>query len=184
MDGITTDWEPENYAGFQPALLLGRLVYSDLVYAGARSWGYWKAMEVNGNHALISLFPSENNLMKGGYASTNKMLWVLGNYSFFIRPGYKRIGVQGADDLDTLVSSAYLASDNSRIVVVFVNSSFDWIPVSLTFMQNGHGNIKKVSGFRTDDRHDLARMNLPEKFRPGSEYTIPPRSVITMVFEN
>lgn len=183
MDGFTSDWKPDNYADIQPALLLGRIVYSDLVYAGAKSWGYWKGMEVNGNHALVSLYPSEGNLLKGGLVRTNKMLWALGNYSFFIRPGYIRIDLQGADDLDNLVSSAYLAPDNSRIVAVIVNSSFKMIPVRVSFLQSWDKKIKKVSVYKTDDRTDLANMYLPEKFLPGTEYMVPPRSLITMVFD-
>lgn len=183
MDGFTTDWVPENHSGIQPALLLGRLVYSDFVHAGATSWGYWKGMEINGNHALVSLYPTDGDLQKGGLVRTNKMLWALGNYSFFIRPGYIRIDLQGADDLDTLVSSAYLAPDKSRIVAVHVNSSFKMMPVRVSFLQSSDKKIKKVSAYKTDDRTDLGNMYVPEKFLPGTEYRIPPRSLITMVFD-
>jgi O-glycosyl hydrolase len=183
IDGFTSDWKSGNYADIQPALLLGRLVYGDFVYAGARSWGYWKGMEVLGNHALISLYPTDGDLQKGGLAGTNKMLWALGNYSFFIRPGYIRIDLQGADDLNTLVSSAYLAPDKSRIVAVYVNSSFKMLPVSVSFLQSSDKKIKKVSAYKTDDRTDLGNMLVPEKFLPGTEYRIPPRSLVTMVFD-
>ncbi len=183
IDGFTSDWKPDNYADIQPALLLGRLVYGDLVYAGAGSWGYWKGMEVNGNHALVSLYPTNGDLEKGGLVRTNKMLWALGNYSFFIRPGYIRIDLQGADDPDTLVASAYLAPDKSRIVAVYVNTSFKTMPVCVSFAQSRDKIIKKVSVYKTDDRSDLANMNVPEKYLPGTEYRIPPRSLITMVFD-
>lgn len=183
MDGFTSDWEPVNYVGIQPALLLGRLVYSDLVYAGAESWGYWKGMGENGKHALISLYPTDDGLLKRGLVYTNKMLWALGNYSFFIRPGYTRIDLQGADDLNTLVSSAYLSPDKSRIVVVCVNSSSEMIPVSVSFLHNWNEKIKKVSVYKTDNRTDLANMYVSEKFMPGTEYMVPPRSLITMVFD-
>jgi hypothetical protein len=140
-------------------------------------------MEVNGNHALVSLFPTDGDLQKGGLARTNKMLWALGNYSFFIRPGYIRIALQGADDLDTLVSSAYLAPDKSCIVAVFVNSSFEIVPVSVSFLQGWDKKTRKVSVYKTDDRTDLANMYEPEKFFQGTEYLIPPRSLITMLFD-
>src|SRR5699024_5929269 len=35
MDGFTADWKPENYTDIQVALLMGRLIYSDMVYANA-----------------------------------------------------------------------------------------------------------------------------------------------------
>jgi hypothetical protein len=181
MDGFAPEWEPANYAGMQPALLLGRLVYGDFVYAGSRAWGYWKGMEVNGNHALVSLYPTDGDLLKGGLIHTNKMLWALGNYSFFIRPGYKRIGLWGADDLDTLVASAYMAPDKSRIVAVFINSSFERIPVSVSFLNGYDKKVKKVSVFRTDERSDLANMYVSEEFSSDTKYEIPPRALITMV---
>lgn len=183
IDGFTSDWKPDNYSDIQPALLMGRLVYGDLVYAGARSWGYWKGMEVNGNHALIALYPTDGDLKKGGFVRTNKMLWALGNYSFFIRPGYKRIDLEGADDLNTLVGSAFLAPDKSRIVAVYINSSFETVPVSMSFFQSWDEKVKKVSVYKTDDRTDLANMYVAEKFLPGAEYMIPPRSLVTMVFD-
>ncbi len=183
MDGFTQDWEPENYAGIQPALLLGRLVYGDMVFAGAKAWGYWKGMEVNGNHALVSLYPTGGDLLKGGIIRTNKLLWALGNYSFFIRPGYIRIGLRGAEDLDTVVASAFMAPDKSRIVIVFVNSSFTMAPARISFLRGWNKKVKKVAAFRTDDRTDLVNVFLPEKFSPKEEYNIPARSLITMVFD-
>lgn len=183
MDGFTSDWEPDNYAGIQPALLLGRLVYSDFVYAGAKAWGYWKGMEVNGNHALISLYPTDGDLLKGGIIRSNKMLWALGNYSFFIRSGYVRISLRGAEDLNSLVASAYQAPSQSRIVVVYVNSSFEMIPVRITLLQGWNEKVKKVSIFRTDERSDLANMCVPENFSKDVEYAIPPRSLVTMIFD-
>ncbi|HBL77093.1 MAG TPA: beta-glycosidase [Prolixibacteraceae bacterium] len=183
MDGFTPDWEAVNYAGMQPALLLGRLMYGDFVYAGAKAWGYWKGMEINGNHALVSLYPTDGDLLKGGLIRTNKMLWALGNYSFFIRPGYTRIGLWGADNPDTLAASAYMAPDKSRIVAVYVNSSFETIPVSISILQGYDKKVEKVSVFRTDDRTDLANMYVPEKFSSDTEYEIPPRSLVTMVFD-
>lgn len=183
IDGFTPGWQPVNYAGMQPALLLGRLIYSDFVYAGAESWGYWKAMEVDGNHALISLYPTDGDLLKGGFVRANKLLWALGNYSFFIRPGYIRIELLGADDLNGMVASAYLAQDNSRIVTVFVNSSFANIPVNVVFTNQGSRKVKNIAIFKTDDRTDLARMDVPGEFLPTTTYAIPPLSLVTMTFD-
>lgn len=183
IDGFTPDWQPENYAGMQPALLLGRLVYSDFVHAGAISWGYWKGMEVNGNHALISLFPTDGDLLKGGRVRSNKLLWALGNYSFFIRPGYTRIDVHGADDLNSLVTSAFIAPDQSRIVAVFVNSSFEQVPVNISFLQEWNEKVRKISVYKTDERADLTRMYESEQFSPKGEYMISPRSIVTVAFD-
>ena len=116
-------------------------------------------------------------------AVESKTLWALGNYSFFIRPGYIRIGLQGADNLDTLVASAYQAPDKSRVVAVFVNSSFEIIPIKMSLLQGGNEKVKKVSIYKTGERSDLANMCVPEIFSHDVEYIIPPRSLITIVFD-
>ncbi|MDR2626625.1 MAG: beta-glycosidase [Dysgonamonadaceae bacterium] len=181
MDGFLPGWECDNYAGMDVALLLGRLIYGDMVYANAKSWGYWKAMEINGNHALISLFPKNGNLSGGGAVRTNKLLWALGNYSFFIRPGYTRIALEGADDLNTVVGSAYLSPEKLRIVIVFVNSSFDNISVKTILPGNDAKKIKKATVFCTNEHTDLA--NIRNMKNMNTDITLTPRSIITLVLD-
>ncbi len=183
MDGYTDDWSPDNHADMQVALLMGRLIYGNMVYANATAWGYWKGMEVNGSHALISLFPKDGNVMSGGMVRSNKLLWALGNYSYFIRPGYKRIGSAGADDLDTMVSTAYLSPDKTRVVAVFVNSAFDAAPVTVGFLRDFPKRIGRVSMFRTDGNTDLANLYVDDQYRADRQFVMAPRSVTTLVFE-
>lgn len=183
MDGFTADWKPDNYADMQVALLMGRLIYSSMVYADAAAWGYWKGMEINGNHALISLFPKDGNIASGGAVRSNKLLWALGNYSFFIRPGYKRIALEGADELDSLAGSAYLSADGSRIVAVFVNSVFDALPVKVDFPATVVKRIKGVSVFRTDNSTDLGNLHIDRQYTADRQFVMAPRSITTLVFE-
>lgn len=183
MDGFTEGWVPDNYADMQTALLMGRLIYGNMVYANATGWGYWKGMEIKGNHALISLFPEDGNIMSGGVVRSNKLLWALGNYSFFIRPGYERIDVAGADDLDTLVASAYISPDRSRIVVVLVNSTFSSSPVEISFPDSVLNDIKHVSVFRTDGRTDLGNLDVSTQFPADGQFIISPRAITSMVFQ-
>ena len=57
----------------------------------------------------------------------SKMLWALGQYSWFIRPGMKRVetGLTGdkvrEDINDDVLVSAYKTIDNKKLVVVIVN---------------------------------------------------------------
>ncbi len=180
MDGFSADWAPDNHADIQVGLLLGRLVYSDFVHAGATAWGYWKGMEVHGNHALVSLFPNGGDLHNGGLARPNKLLWALGNYSHFIRPGYRRIAATGADDLDGLVASAYLAPDGGRIVAVLVNSSFEAIPVRFGLPADLADRVGGVSAYRTDGKMDLGNLAIHQTH--DRSLLVAPRSLTTVVF--
>lgn len=183
MDGFTADWKPDNHTDIQVALLMGRLIHSNIVHANATAWGYWKGMEIKGDHALISLFPKDGNIKNGGSVRSNKLLWALGNYSFFIRPGYKRVALEGADDLNTLAASAYIAPDKSRIILVLVNSTFDVPTVQINFPGAFSKKINAVSLFRTDQQTDLANMHIDSQYTAGRPFTIAPRSVTTMVFQ-
>lgn len=180
MDGFTSDWKDENGGGIQEALLLGRLIYSDVVYAGSESWSYWKGMELNGSRSLIGLYAKDNNIFNGGTAATNKILWALGNYSFFVRPGYKRISLSGADDLNTLIGTAFIAPDHTKIVVVFTNSSFNKEQISIQLPKTFKRKGQKVTVYRTDERTDLAYILSGDL---TSSYSVEPRSLTTFVIE-
>lgn len=181
MDGFTSDWDKGNYANMQAALLMGRLIYADMTVANAEAWGYWKGMELKGDHSLIALYPYEGNIHNGGSVVANKMLWALGNYSFFIRPGYKRIFVDGADDLENLVASAYIDPLQSCIVLVFVNTSFDKQKIDIHIPEVYQKKLQNIAVYRTDDRTDLACI---QSFKHiPNDYEIIPRSLTTIVFK-
>ncbi len=74
----------------------------------------------------------DGNIFQGSTVSANNILWALGNYSFFIRPDYQRIALEGADDLNTLVGSAYIVLEHKRMMLVFVNSGHEAEKVKIT----------------------------------------------------
>ena len=177
--GITADWCKGNHADIQAALMMARIMHSDFVDTDAVSWCYWKGMELYGNHALVSLYPNDGDIHKGGYPAANKMLWVLGNFSRFVRPGYVRVALDGADDLDELAGSAYLSPEGDRLVAVFVNSSFEDMPIEMTLSKAWKKKPSEVQSYRTDDRHDLAKVTTGN----GLEHTIAARGVTTIVID-
>ncbi len=58
-------------------------------------------------------------------SSTSKILWGLGNYSKFIRPGADRIALTGLDEQarSGLLGSAYKDDNEKTVTAVFVNDS-------------------------------------------------------------
>lgn len=177
--GITADWARGNHADMQAALMMARIIYSDLVDTDAVSWCYWKGMELKGDHALISLHAKDGDIHKGGYATPNKMLWTLGNFSRFIGQGYTRIDVDGADDLDALTAAAFMSPDADRLVAVFINSSFDDKFVELSLPKAFKNKLSSVTSYRTDARHDLAKTVTGQ----GCSHTIGARGVTTVVID-
>ncbi len=105
-------------------------------------------------------------------------MWALGNYSFFIRPGYSVVSMTGADDLDTVAGTAYIAPDKSRIVMVFVNSGFSEEDISILLPKNYEKRISKVSVYVTDAGHDLS---MEGNAKRRMEWKLAPRALSTIV---
>lgn len=177
--GITEDWIPGNHADMQAALMMARLIHSDMVDVNAVSWCYWKGMDLRGDHALVALHAKDGDIHNGGYVSANKMLWTLGNYSRFIRPGYVRVEAAGADNLDGLATSAYISPDGGQLVVVSVNSSFEDEPMKIELPKKWKKKISEVTVYRTDERRDLAADNEDCSL----DYKVAARSVATFVID-
>lgn len=155
MDGFRSDWIRENYTTMDVALQMARIIHGDLVYADAEGWGYWKGMEINGDHALIALYPKGGDITKGGAVKSNKLLWALGNFSRFIRPGFKRIELTNADDLNSVAGSAYISPNKKEVVIVYVNSDFENRPIEIDLKQY---RKKKISVYQTSEHMDLANI--------------------------
>lgn len=131
---------------------MAKLIHTDLAHVDAPSWGYWKAFEINGDHALTGVYPKDGDICQGGNVFTRKKLWTLGNYSFFIRPGWKRIELTGADDLGGVFASAFASPDGRKVAVVAANASYE--PADFDFSLSGKGSdgLKK---FRYSGRANL-----------------------------
>lgn len=157
--------------GMEAALRLARCVHADLAVANATAWQWWLA---------VSPFDYKDGLIYTDYQSRKtqniipaKMLWALGNYSRFIRPGARRVGLTPDDDHDDLHASAYLNADG-RLAVVWVNSGGAAKTVQLALA----GRVAGWTPWLTDATHDLAA---GEPLAADAPVTIPPRAVLTLV---
>lgn len=113
------------------ALYVARMIHHDLVYANARSWQWWRAVGGDYKDGLLHQYKNASN--GNDTIVDSKLLWALGNYSRFIRPGAVRIDISRIDDFGKpiadsvtdpygLMLSAYRNTDNS-IVIVAINYS-------------------------------------------------------------
>ena len=174
---------------YSNALFLGKMIYSDLAIANVSIWDYWTAIERErwdqlNRFYLIRLNPTGGDygvLTTGGSITVNKNLWVLGNYSLFIRPGYKRIGLSGADNLAGLMGTAFIAPDSSRIVIVYVNYGSGSVNVAQTFNSLPNGAyIKKITPYLTNANYN---MKVQATVDEGTTYKVNPLSVTTLVVD-
>ncbi len=169
------------------SIFLGKMIYADLAIAGVSIWDYWTTIERErwshlNRYYLIRLIPDGGDyagLTAGGTIAVDKNLWVLGNFSRFIRPGYRRINVSGASDLAGLMATGFISRDTSELVIVYVNwgTTAKSVTHSLSNWSNGNTLVSMVP-YLTNAIYNLSKR---DTISGVEEYTIPPRSVVTLV---
>lgn len=158
--------------GMKPALHVAKLIYADLVGGNATAWQWWLAVSpYNYKDGLIYIDKSKT----GGHYYDSKMLWALGNYSRFIRPGMKRVQAEGPPG-DSILVSAYKDDKAKKLVLVVVNAGAE----KHTFtIKSFTGNLIPANSqwvvYTTSETKSLEKQVLPV-----GPVEIPPVSVVTL----
>ncbi|MCJ8007123.1 glycoside hydrolase [Lederbergia wuyishanensis] len=158
------------------ALDVARLIHYDMVETQASAWQWWLAMSpYDYKDGLIY-----TNYLEQGDEETiieSKLLWALGNYSRFVRPGAYRVDLQGANDKDGLMGSAYYKEEDNQLSIVLVNYSDETKPVQLN-VDGLPGKVKQFKPYITSANDNLEQKN---QFPAHKVFNVPPRSVVTLV---
>ena len=152
------------------ALYVARVIHHDLTYADAESWSWWRACGGNYRDGLIRVYEREQR------ARDSKLLWTLGNYSRFVRPGAVRYEVTSPKQEDPygLMVSAYKNKDG-KWVCVAINYADEpqHIQLNLSDKKKIHWQV-----YRTSDTED-------ENLKPigicKGKTQLSPRSISTFV---
>ena len=161
--------------GMGAALYTARVIHADLAIANAASWQWWTAISpYDYKDGLVYIDKNENN----GEIYESKLLWVLGNYSRFIRPDMKRILVEPdkteGSDIDF---SAYKTDDAKRIVFVISN----YKPIALDFKLNLPDSEKySYKSYQTSAKAE-DNLRLVKTGTLDETISIPGNSVVTTV---
>ncbi|MBN2063589.1 MAG: hypothetical protein JW745_02220 [Sedimentisphaerales bacterium] len=172
--------------GIDSALWVARVIHCDLAIANAVSWSWWLA--ISPYDYKDGLIYCDKNDTDGNYYHS-KILWALGNYSRFIRPGMKRLELTRSDNktpqqvLDDLLVSGYCRADGSEIVLVLVNFGQEPETVKLKLAQDasytpGHSWQSYITAGNTPGVNDLSP---GESYLPDANITLTPRSITTLV---
>ncbi len=177
--GTTSDGKPVGGGGrdytMNLALYVARIIHADLTYANASAWHWWiAATPFDYKDGLIYLIGD----FYDGEVKESKLLWALGNYSRFIRPGARRIRIASeegdTDNLHGMLTSAYRNADG-KIVVVMINYTDSKQAVNLNVEDDKE---RRYIPYVTSDREgdDLR----PDGVISDAEaYELPARSVVT-----
>ena len=173
--------------GMPTALYVARIIHNDLTITNAKSWQWWTAIsQVDYKDGLVYLddgSKGDAGLMGSNVASLkydgvireSKLLWILGNYSRFVRPGMARIRCELSEEQsigDGILASAYIDELNGKQVVVLTNLSEDDVTVDL-------GKGKKVKTYVTS-----RDFNLRLRIQDRQKIILDSRSVLTIIKED
>lgn len=172
------------------ALYMSKVIHNDLTVANVTSWNYWVAMDVSrwgqkNRFLLISLTPkgwagdkeSVDNLEEEGSFNATATLWVLGNYSRFIRPDYQRISVTLNESM-SFFGSAWISPQQDCIVAVYTNLSSKGVRLNET-RQNWSGELKSIKTYTTSANKQLVEKVLEIE----DSVVLDAESVTTVVYE-
>ena len=166
-------WETEvsSFEAFDPSIANGlkwaKKINDWMTIANANAWHYWWLIDGNG----------DNEALLGPSGQTTKRLYVMGNYSKFVRPGYYRIGTS-ASPVSGVSVSAYKDLNTGKFAIVAINQNAS--AVTLDFALNGF-TANSVAPWVTS-----ASLNLVQQASitvGGSAFvaTLPAASVTTFV---
>lgn len=160
------------------ALYVARIIHCDLCVAGASSWQWWLGIS-GGNYKDGLVYVTPNKDGTDGAVVDSRLLWTLGNYSRFVRPGAVRVGVAcpeaNIDDPEGLLVSAFLHEAGRLLTVVMVNVSESprRVRLSVPNLRLGRSGV-----YLTSDAPD-ARLQPQPGAAPLVGYTVPARAVVT-----
>lgn len=167
------------------ALYMSKVIHNDLVMANVTSWSYWTAIDLpryghQNRFLLISVMPAggeEGDLSGEGSFEAARTLWVLGNYSRFIRPGYRRIALDVPFESRNFFGSAWISPEADQIVAIYTNLSEKGVRLDET-RENLGGEVKSIVKYTTSAGLDLQEAVVPM----DGAVELAPMSVTTVVY--
>lgn len=169
------------------ALYMSRVIHNDLTVAQVSSWCYWTSIDVTrwaphkNRFLLISLVPQggaeTGDIKDEGSFNAAPTLWVLGNYSRFIRPGYIRVDLSMNESMN-FFGSAWISPEGDKIVAVYTNYSDKAVKL-IDDREGWDSQPLSVMTYTSSSSNHLKERVVPED---GDIY-VDAKSVTTVVYE-
>ena len=150
--------------GIASALYVARVIHHDLTLANATSWQWWLGVSPS-DYKDGLVYVTDLNGQMGEQSSTtidgkvveSKMLWSLGNFSRFVRPGMIRVKaiIEELDDpfksASSLMISAFKNSKDRELVIVIINVTGNSEKISIQGLSDMSNEYKKYSTTASKD---------------------------------
>jgi len=158
-----TEWNTSAFkteAPMSSALLLARLIQTDLTTANVSAYVHWWYKD---------LLDDEGD--------PNKNLWAIGHFSRFVRPGSVRLEAPNSIGNDLLLAAFKDAAGTALTLVVINRGSAD---VSL-LLELDSGTLGDVTSYRTSAREDLKNLGSVASSGSFANVSVPAQSISTFV---
>jgi hypothetical protein len=179
--------------GMRSALYVAYVIHHDLTTADAGSWQWWLAVSPHDyKDGLVYIdngTPGDLTTTKyDGFVRPSKILWALGNYSRFVRPGMRRVEARikeltpAADLTNSLMASAYVDPTGGKLVIVIVNrlNSEKRIALRGPPLSTGPASSFFVKGNTFTTWTTSATKSLKRGSARADNILVEPRSVVTL----
>lgn len=173
--------------GIDPALHIAQVIYSDVAIANATSWQWWLGVSPSDyKDGLVYVTDMDGRMgelattKQDGLVFQSKMLWALGNFSRFIRPGMIRVECkfETMNDpkiaLSNVMISAFKDVKNKKLVNVLINMTKNSQKVVLPEIWKDN-----IQSYTTSATKNMAWAPLNDK----ESFSLEARSITTLVGE-
>jgi glucuronoarabinoxylan endo-1,4-beta-xylanase len=161
-------WETEHYFGSDDTIVngvaLAQEIHSFMTVAGANAYHYWW-LQGSGTGSLVG----------NSWTTPAKRIYVMGNYSRFVRPGYYRIGV--SNNAFTSIS-AYKNANSGSFAIVAINYS---TATATQIFNLANFTASSVTPWITSSNLSLASQSAVGVTNSAFTYALPALSVVTFV---
>jgi O-glycosyl hydrolase len=160
--------------GIDNALFYARMIHYDFTLTETNAYLYWWLWR-NGDRDQN--FPGGLiNIEDGDTIITSKRLYVLGQYSRFIRPGWFRIESDTSPKFG-VYSSAYRNPKTNEIAIVLINDRNAANTLSLDL---SGAEFSEISAWRTSANEELKSLGKQKAPRNTMNIKLPPKSITTL----
>ncbi len=164
--------------GMDTALHVAAVMHADLAVADAAAWQWWLAVS-GGDWKDGLIYVDLDEAGHAGGVHPSKTLWAMAHYARFLRPGSRRVALDGSDVEQGLLATAWINAEG-RLVLVLANTTDAAVDVSVDGMAGGTSPGDAADGTGTLYLTDADRTLEPHPDTSGA-FRLPPRSLATFL---
>lgn len=156
--------------GMGSALRVHKLIHQCMTLANMNAWHFWWVYPSTTDNG--ALWDKATN-------KASKRLWVMGNFSRFVRPGYVRIGTTGTPATGVTLT-AYSSDSAGKLVLVVANTNTSAVSQDFSVAR---ATVTGMTPWVTDASRSLVAGTKTPVTGNAFNYSLPAKSVSTLVLD-